>query len=68
METAKYGNDRTLYVARTKPDGLTADRMAMYRKGRLASVAPATSTWSTVGWNGGSWLPTNSSMAPRRPG
>ncbi len=52
METAKYGKDGTLYVARTKPDGLTADRIAVYRKGRLASVAPATSTWSTVGWNG----------------
>jgi hypothetical protein len=50
VETTKFGLDGTLYVARTKPDGLTADRMAVYAKGALASAAPAGTGWATSRW------------------
>lgn len=50
VETTKFGMDGTLYVARTKPDGLTADRMAVYGKGALAAAAPAGSGWATSRW------------------
>jgi hypothetical protein len=50
-ETAKYGNDGTLYVARTRSDGLTAGQVAVYRKGHIASHAPATGAWTTTAWN-----------------
>jgi hypothetical protein len=49
METACFDANGTLYVARTKPDGLRADTLAVYPKlGRergLVSRAPATSNW-----------------------
>ena len=50
-ETAKYGNDGTLYVARTRPDGLTAAPVAVYRKYRLGHAAPANADWATRSWN-----------------
>ncbi len=50
METAKYGGDGTLYVARTRPDGLTADRVAVYRKGHLHAAAPAVGAWPSASW------------------
>ncbi len=51
METAKYGLDGTLYVARTRADGLVADRVAVYRKGALASRAPVHAGWATNAFN-----------------
>jgi hypothetical protein len=51
METAKYGLDGTLYVARTKANGLSSDRVAVYRRGTLARRAPARAGWATNGFN-----------------
>ena len=51
METAKYGVDGSLFVARTKTDGLSAADVAVYRKGRLALVAPAGPNWATTAWS-----------------
>ena len=51
MESAKYAPDGTLFVARTRFDGLRSDRVAIYRKGALAARAPATANWSTARWN-----------------
>jgi hypothetical protein len=50
VESTKFGVDGTLYVARTKPDGMTADRMAVYRKGALAAAAPPVSGWASTKW------------------
>jgi hypothetical protein len=51
MESAKYAPDGTLFVARTRSDGLRADRVAVYRKGALAARAPAGASWNTSHWN-----------------
>jgi len=50
METAKYGKDGSLYVARTGPNGLTAGQVAVYSKGQLASSAPASGDWANSKW------------------
>ncbi|EFC79534.1 hypothetical protein [Parafrankia sp. EUN1f] len=54
METAAFGADGTLYVARTKADGLRADKLAVYPKiGRergLVSRTPATGNWPVDSW------------------
>ncbi|CAI7977609.1 conserved hypothetical protein [Frankia sp. Hr75.2] len=54
METAGFGADGTLYVARTKADGLRADRLAVYPKlGRergLVTRTPATGNWPVATW------------------
>ncbi|WP_018502842.1 hypothetical protein [Parafrankia discariae] len=54
METASFGADGTLYVARTKADGLRADRLAVYPKlGRergLVSRTPAVGNWPVDTW------------------
>ncbi len=51
METAKYGRDGALWVARTRPGGMLADTMAVYAKGRLEALAPAGPTWAQDDWN-----------------
>ncbi|WP_422615056.1 hypothetical protein [Frankia torreyi] len=54
MESAVFGADGTLYVARTKSDGLHAETVAVYPKlGRergLVTRAPATGNWPTDTW------------------
>ncbi|WP_018634826.1 hypothetical protein [Parafrankia elaeagni] len=54
METAAFGADGTLYVARTRADGLRADTLAVYPKlGRergLVTRTPATGNWPVETW------------------
>ncbi|WP_243407587.1 hypothetical protein [Frankia canadensis] len=54
MESAVFGADGTLYVARTKQDGLRAETLAVYPKlGRergLVSRTPATGNWPVDTW------------------
>nr|WP_232292058.1 hypothetical protein [Frankia sp. QA3] len=54
MESAVFGADGTLYVARTKNDGLRAETLAVYPKvGRergLVTRAPATGNWPVDTW------------------
>ncbi|WP_420497304.1 hypothetical protein [Parafrankia sp. FMc2] len=54
MESAAFGADGTLYVARTKADGLRADTLAVYPKlGRergLVTRTPATGNWPVDTW------------------
>ncbi|WP_374215936.1 hypothetical protein [Frankia sp. AiPs1] len=54
MESAVFGADGTLYVARTKRDGLRAETVAVYPKlGRergLVTRAPAIGNWPTDTW------------------
>ncbi|MCL9758813.1 hypothetical protein [Frankia sp. AiPa1] len=54
MESAVFDANGTLYVARTKRDGLTAETLAVYPKlGRergLVTRAPATGNWQVDSW------------------
>jgi hypothetical protein len=54
MESAVFGADGTLYVARTKRDGLSAETLAVYPKlGRergLVTRTPATGNWPVDTW------------------
>ncbi len=54
MESAVFGADGTLYVARTKIDGLRAETVAVYPKlGRergLVTRTPATGNWPVDTW------------------
>jgi hypothetical protein len=54
METACFGADGTLFVARTRAGGLLADTLAVYPKlGRergLVSRTPATGNWPVESW------------------
>ncbi|WP_420848600.1 hypothetical protein [Protofrankia coriariae] len=54
METACFDDNGTLYVARTRPDGLRAATLAVYPKidgdRGLVTRAPATDGWPWRGW------------------
>ncbi|ETA03129.1 hypothetical protein CcI6DRAFT_01448 [Frankia sp. CcI6] len=54
MESAVFGADGTLYVARTKADGLRAETLAVYPKidgeRGLVTRAPATGNWPVDTW------------------
>ncbi|MCK9876333.1 hypothetical protein MXD59_11190 [Frankia sp. Ag45/Mut15] len=54
MESAVFDGDGTLYIARTRRDGLTAETLAVYPKlGRergLVTRSPATGNWPVDSW------------------